>query len=111
MSIETGQSPLEVLAGLMAIEAGFGRSRSDDPALRYAPRTLDLDLLDFEGVTMETETLDLPHPRLEGRGFVTRPLADIAPGWRHPVSGRTASALASAAMGAGGVHRLPFVGP
>lgn len=85
--LETHLPPHGVLAGLQAIEAGFGRVRSTDPALRYAPRTLDLDLLDYEGVQMTDEALTLPHPRLQDRAFVLLPLADIVGDWRHPVTG------------------------
>lgn len=87
-----GQGPWAVLAGLLAIEADLGRSRS----VPNAPRTLDLDLIAHGRTVMDTTDLTLPHPRAHQRLFVMGPLAEIAPGWRHPVLGRTAAALASA---------------
>lgn len=93
--IETDMSPEALLAALHAIEAGFGRRRSE----RNAPRTLDLDLLAYHDlIRTEDEARAeqgpvLPHPRLESRAFVLAPLAEIAPDWRHPVSAETAAAL------------------
>jgi 2-amino-4-hydroxy-6-hydroxymethyldihydropteridine diphosphokinase len=71
-----------LLQCLHAIEASFGRKREE----RNAPRTLDLDLIDFDGRIRDDAPI-LPHPRVAERGFVLVPLADIAPDWRHPVSG------------------------
>lgn len=92
IAIETGLSPEALLAALHAIEAGFGRRRGR----RNGPRTLDLDLLDYDGrVAAENRPggLILPHPGLEKRDFVLLPLAEIAPDWRHPVSGDGLPAL------------------
>jgi 2-amino-4-hydroxy-6-hydroxymethyldihydropteridine diphosphokinase len=78
-------SPLpaaEVLGVLHRIEAAFGRVR----IAVNAPRVLDLDLLAY-GDEVSTDWPLLPHPRLHARAFVLRPLADVAPAWRHPVLG------------------------
>jgi 2-amino-4-hydroxy-6-hydroxymethyldihydropteridine diphosphokinase len=93
--IETSLSPEALLAALHAIEAGFGRRRS----VRNAPRTLDLDLIAYHDEIRggEDAVLILPHPRLAGRAFVLAPLAEIAPDWRHPVTGDTATDLLAAA--------------
>ncbi|WP_375202550.1 2-amino-4-hydroxy-6-hydroxymethyldihydropteridine diphosphokinase [Hyphococcus sp.] len=101
--IETDMGPEALMAALHAIEAGFGRRRSE----RNAPRTLDLDLLAYhELVSGEDEPGPvLPHPRLDARAFVLAPLAEIAPDWRHPVSGERAAALLQAAD-AGGVRKI-----
>ena len=75
--------PAALLAALHAIEAAHHRARP----YPNAPRTLDLDLLDCDGLLRDSEALRLPHPRLSERGFVLHPLAEIAPAWRHPVTG------------------------
>ena len=70
------------------------RQRSD----RNAARMIDLDLLDFRGKTAAggPGQAILPHPRMTARAFVLRPLADLAPAWRHPVSGTPIHALLAA---------------
>ena len=95
-SLETSLSPEGVLAALQAIEAGFGRVRFDDPALRYAPRTLDLDLLAMESEVRSSADLTLPHPRMAERDFVLLPLRDVSPGWIHPVTGASVEEMISA---------------
>ena len=81
--------PAALLAALHAIEAAHHRQRP----FPNAPRTLDLDLLDCYGLRREEAALVLPHPRLAGRGFVLHPLAEVAPDWRHPVTGESVAAL------------------
>ena len=94
--LATSMEPETFLEGLLAIEAGFGRVRSEDPDLRYAPRTLDLDLLAMTDAVRDTERLTLPHPRLHERDFVLLPLRDLAPGFVHPVSGQPVEAMIDA---------------
>ena len=77
----------ELLSVLHAVESSFGRVRTPDPRHKYAPRTLDLDLIDYDGL-VEDGPPKLPHPRLGDRAFVLVPLRDVAPFWRHPVTGR-----------------------
>ncbi len=73
----------QLLDLLHRIEARFGRVRS----VRNAARTLDLDLVDYDGATScEGDWPELPHPRMRERGFVLLPLAEIAPDWRHPAT-------------------------
>ena len=67
---------------LHGVETDLGRLRSAP----NAPRTLDIDLIDYDGRVMEGR-LVLPHPRMAERSFVLAPLAEIASDWRHPVSG------------------------
>jgi 2-amino-4-hydroxy-6-hydroxymethyldihydropteridine diphosphokinase len=96
--VETTIGPCELLAALLAIEARFGRLRREpDDA-----RVLDLDLIDYNGrvghwpAAGNLPALDLPHPRLAGRAFVLYPLAELAPGWRHPVTGARVADLIAA---------------
>jgi 2-amino-4-hydroxy-6-hydroxymethyldihydropteridine diphosphokinase len=79
-------SPDNILQVLHKIEEAWGRQRG----IANAARPLDLDLLDFGGMVVQPSIARhgaavLPHPRLQERAFVLRPLADIAPNWRHPV--------------------------
>jgi len=85
-------SPEALLASLQAIEIKFGRRRSEP----NAARTLDLDLIDVDGLVRETPDPILPHPRAHQRAFVLLPLLDVAPDWVHPAIGRTGRALLDA---------------
>jgi 2-amino-4-hydroxy-6-hydroxymethyldihydropteridine diphosphokinase len=92
VAMSTRLGPRALLAALQGLEAGFGRRRGR----RYGPRTLDLDLLDYQGIVLNPTVeggLALPHPRLAEREFVLRPLFEIAPDWRHPVLAVTAAGL------------------
>jgi 2-amino-4-hydroxy-6-hydroxymethyldihydropteridine diphosphokinase len=73
--IQTTLAPIPLLDALQALEQSHGRERP----FRNAPRTLDLDLLWYDGVTMETPRLTLPHPRMHERAFVLKPLSDLDP--------------------------------
>jgi 2-amino-4-hydroxy-6-hydroxymethyldihydropteridine diphosphokinase len=74
-ALDSPLSPDELLDVLLALEAEHGRVRE----VRWGPRTLDLDLLWFEGVVRDDPRLTLPHPRAHEREFVLRPLCDLAP--------------------------------
>jgi len=74
-----------LLSELLGIEREFGRERP----YRGAPRTLDLDLILYDGAVIDEPGLTVPHPRFRERRFVLEPLAELAPDWRDPVSGRT----------------------
>lgn len=91
--VGTESGPETVLAKLLEVEAEFNRRRE----ARHAPRTLDLDLIAHGRRIVDSAGLTLPHPRAHERLFVMGPLAEIAPGWRHPRFGRTAADLAAAA--------------
>ena len=88
----TALPPEAALAALLATEAAFGRRRS----VANAPRTLDLDLLAHGRAVRDSAALTLPHPRLAERDFVLLPLRDVAPAWRHPVTGEGPDALIEA---------------
>jgi 2-amino-4-hydroxy-6-hydroxymethyldihydropteridine diphosphokinase len=76
-------SALELLDRLLALEASLGRVRIE----RWGPRVIDLDVLWIDGVAIADPRLVVPHPRLRERAFAVRPLLDVAPGARDPVSG------------------------
>jgi 2-amino-4-hydroxy-6-hydroxymethyldihydropteridine diphosphokinase len=86
---ETSLEPEQVLRILHDIEGKSGRVRCE----RWGPRTLDLDILSFGQLLLETEALTLPHPRLHERRFVLVPLLEILPRWRHPRLLRTGREL------------------
>jgi 2-amino-4-hydroxy-6-hydroxymethyldihydropteridine diphosphokinase len=88
-AVATRLGPVALLRELLVLEARFGRRRGAP----NAARTLDLDLLDYDGRSCRSERLALPHPRLHERRFVLAPLAEIAPQWRHPGLGLTATEL------------------
>ena len=87
--VATTRPPPALLDALIGLEARFERRRGEP----NAPRTIDLDLLDYDGRLCEEPRLTLPHPRLHLRRFVLAPLAEIAPRWRHPRLGSTAAEL------------------
>ena len=92
-AVDTSMGPEALLEALLDIERQFGRRRRE----RNAPRVLDLDVLAYNDVTTGTNKhLELPHPRMHERAFVLLPLAEIAPGWRHPGDGTPLSALIEA---------------
>jgi len=95
LQIETTLEPQQLLAVCLAIEDEFGRSRP----VRWAPRTLDIDILFYADQVVSEENLAIPHPRLQERCFVLAPLREIAPDLRHPLLEQTISALAAANAG------------
>ena len=80
INVSTSLNPRETLDSLHEIEELFGRKRK----IKNEPRTLDLDIIDFEGMIKKTYPI-LPHPRMHLRHFVLIPLYNIAPNWEHPV--------------------------
>ncbi|MEX0270520.1 2-amino-4-hydroxy-6-hydroxymethyldihydropteridine diphosphokinase [Leptolyngbyaceae cyanobacterium UHCC 1019] len=90
--LQTTQPPLVLLNTLLEIEQQFGRVRRG----RNDPRTLDLDVLLFDDVVLNKPELQIPHPRMVERAFVLVPLAEIAPDWIEPISGKAIAELAKA---------------
>lgn len=99
--IITRLPPRALLAELLNIEARHGRNRT----FKNAPRSLDLDLLLYDGLVMHEHGLTLPHPRMTERAFVLAPLAEIAADALIPGHGRVADCLANTC--AGDIIRLP----
>jgi 2-amino-4-hydroxy-6-hydroxymethyldihydropteridine diphosphokinase len=89
--IEMELAPGALMNLLHEIETAFGRTRN----AKNAPRSLDLDLIDYQGRVEEGPPV-LPHPRMAGRAFVLIPLADVAPDWRHPLTGHSVAELIAA---------------
>jgi 2-amino-4-hydroxy-6-hydroxymethyldihydropteridine diphosphokinase len=90
--LQTTLEPLPLLEQLLEIERRFGRVRGE----RWGPRSLDLDVLLYGDQRVDTERLQIPHPRMRERAFVLVPLAEIAPDWIEPVTGLTIAALRAA---------------
>ncbi len=88
----TSLAPLPLLEALKQVEATLGRQQ----AIRWGPRLIDLDILFYDDLVLNTDRLTIPHPRLTDRAFVLAPLADIAPTLTHPQSGLSITALLNA---------------
>lgn len=87
--IATKLEPESLLHTLHQIERDAGRKRGP----KWGPRTLDLDILDYNGLVQAKRPPVLPHPGIAERQFVLNPICEIAPGWRHPVLRMTAARL------------------
>lgn len=87
--VDTLYPPRELLARLHEIEAEAGRERT----LHWGPRTLDLDILFYDRLVWEEEALVIPHADLQNRDFVLKPMAELAPCFRHPILHKTMSCL------------------
>jgi len=89
--LDTALQPQEVLQALLAVERKLGRVRRE----LNGPRSIDLDLLLYDQLVLESPELTVPHPRLHQRLFALEPAAEVAPDWPHPTSGQTIEALLS----------------
>ena len=87
--MRTHLEPEEILICLKQIEAELGRQTRD----RWAPREIDLDLLAYGDRIHMSDRLTVPHPHMDTRAFVLKPIAEIAPEWRHPIFDKTAAEL------------------
>ncbi|MEZ2233326.1 2-amino-4-hydroxy-6-hydroxymethyldihydropteridine diphosphokinase [Microcoleus sp.] len=95
--LEVTLEPEQLLLALLEIEIKFNRIRQE----KWGPRTLDLDLLLYDNLVLQTPTLTLPHPRMTERAFVLVPLAEIAPDWVHPVTGSAIAQMVQTADSSG----------
>lgn len=102
LSIETLYTPEELLEMLQAVEKKEARERKE----RWGPRTLDLDILLYEGSVRDTKLLTIPHRDMKNRDFVLKPLAQIAPYEIHPILGKSILELLEAVEAEGEKHIL-----
>ena len=93
--VESGLEPMPVLEVVNDIEQRLGRNRVEEQKIKsatgacYASRSIDIDILFYDDRVVESERLTLPHPRIAERMFVLEPLAEVAAGWQHPLSGKS----------------------
>jgi 2-amino-4-hydroxy-6-hydroxymethyldihydropteridine diphosphokinase len=87
--VRTTLQPEALFVRLKQVETDLGRT----PAFRNAPRLIDIDILSYDQLVLNTPTLEIPHPRMRERSFVLYPLAELEPGFRHPKTGELLTAL------------------
>jgi len=92
--LKTSLAPLELLEVLLQVEEEFGRIRTPNRS-GYQDRTLDLDVLLFDDLVLDSAALTLPHPAMDERWFVLVPLGEIAPHLQHPLQRKTIAELIS----------------
>jgi 2-amino-4-hydroxy-6-hydroxymethyldihydropteridine diphosphokinase len=95
LQVQTSLDPHLLLEACLAAEEDFGRSRP----VRWAPRTLDIDILFYDDLMLCEDVLTIPHPRLQERAFVLAPLLEIAPELKHPLLDQTITELAAGSTG------------
>src|SRR5699024_2987577 len=85
LELRTRLEPMELLELLHGIESAAGRER----LVHWGPRTLDLDILFYDGLVLDSSELTIPHPDMANRAFVLVPLSELAPQLRHPLTKKT----------------------
>ncbi len=99
IELDTDLSPEELLAGVQAIEKELGRDREAEAAIKaangepYSSRKIDIDILFYNDLVLESPELTIPHPLMQERDFVLAPLCEIAAGKIHPVLDKTMKEL------------------
>ena len=89
LEADTNLEPEDLLNFLKRLEVELGRQ----PGARYGPRLIDLDILFYDDLVLQSPRLTIPHPTLHKRAFVLVPLADLAPSLKHPILGQTIADL------------------
>lgn len=101
--VETGLSPQTILEAILLIEKQMGRIRTGNA---YSSRIIDIDILFYDNLVIESPTLVIPHPRLNDRNFVLKPLNEIAPQLLHPVLKKTIAELFTLSSDPGSVKTV-----
>ena len=102
VALETTDTPAQLMAAILQIERQMGRQRIQ----RKGPRTIDIDILLFDGEVLDSSALTIPHPAMHQRRFVLQPLAEIAPEARHPLLKKTTRELLDALPAGQAVRKL-----
>lgn len=90
LEVETSMDPESLLHRLLEVEKMAGRTRDVE---RYSPRTIDIDILFYNNLILNSKSLIIPHPRMENRKFALIPLCELTPSFRHPVLNKTVRQL------------------
>ncbi len=90
VEIKTTLNPFDLLERIKGVEKAMGRKTS---TVRFGPRVLDLDIIFFDDQVIQTDTLEIPHPRMHKRRFVLKPICDIEPSMMHPLLGKDMRSL------------------
>ena len=106
LEAETELEPRQFMGMLLEIERSLGRERSQVSSGPKEPRTIDMDILLFGSLVIDTRELQIPHPRMAQRRFVLAPLAEIAGGAQHPVLRQSIAELLAATPDRSEVRRL-----
>lgn len=96
VALKSSLEPLAMLHALKRIERQLGSASHRKPDGTYADRLIDIDIMATDGPALSIPALQLPHSHLAERDFFFRPLAELAPGWHHPLNGLTASDMLDA---------------
>jgi 2-amino-4-hydroxy-6-hydroxymethyldihydropteridine diphosphokinase len=104
LALETTRTPQQLMSDILAIEQEMGRQRIQ----KNGPRIIDIDILLFSDTIIDSPDLIVPHPAMENRRFVLEPLAEIAPGARHPRLHKTIRELLDALPAGQTVRKYPM---
>lgn len=93
LEVKCQVSPEKLLQTIIALEEKLGRTRSENQSSGYESRTIDMDILYFDQAIVESESLIVPHPRIQERRFVLEPMCELSPLFIHPILHKTQRAM------------------
>ncbi|MBR5685129.1 MAG: 2-amino-4-hydroxy-6-hydroxymethyldihydropteridine diphosphokinase [Muribaculaceae bacterium] len=93
VSLDSPMPPMQMLEHIHEIERHLGSAAHRDSEGRYIDRLVDIDIVAIDDLVIDTPMLQVPHPHLAERDFFLKPMVELAPAWRHPVTGLTASQM------------------